>query len=93
MGKLIVDDNPIFTRVLKKCLWRAVFEFDLNTQTLCLEKLACMTFENFKKCAALRCKQSANQTNNCQHLRDPYTFMVYVRWLKWWCGWECAFPS
>ena len=93
MDKLIVDDNPIFTRVLKKCLWCAVFEFDLNTQNLCLEKLACMTFENLKKCAALRCKQSANQTNNCQHLRDPYTFMVYVRWLKWWCGWECAFPS
>ena len=33
MDKLIVDDNPIFTRVLKKCLWCAVFEFDLIRKT------------------------------------------------------------
>ena len=39
MDKLIVDDNPIFTRILKKCLSCAVFEFDLNTQNLCLENL------------------------------------------------------
>ena len=19
-----------------------------------------------------------------------FIYMIYVRWLKWWCGWECA---
>ena len=60
MDKLIVDDNPIFTRVLKKCLWCAVFEFDLNTQNLCLEKHACMTFENLK--SVQRCDANKAQT-------------------------------
>ena len=62
MDKLIVDDNPIFTRVLKKCLWCAVFQFDLNTQNLCLKKLACMTFENLKVCSvAMQTKRKPNK--------------------------------
>ena len=70
MEELIVDDIPIFTRVL----WFAAI---LKTS----------------KCVALRCKQSANQTNELVVLVELlfiYIYMIYVRWLKWWCGWECS---
>ena len=84
MEELIVDDIPIFTRVLKKCLSFCSISLDKNTQKVLFGKLACSNFEDFKMCSVAmqtKCKPNKPGSSSCGATIYIYIYMIYVRWL------------
>ena len=76
MEELIVDDIPIFTRVLKKCLsFCSISVLRKYAKVLLVNWFAAIL--KTSKCVALRCKQSANQTNQLVVLVELLFIYIY----------------
>ena len=77
MEELIVDDIPIFTRVLKKCLsFCSISVLRKYAKVLLVNWFAAIL--KTSKCVALRCKQSANQTNQLVVLVELLFIYIYI---------------
>ena len=91
MEELIVDDIPIFTRVHKKCLLLcSILVLQKYAKGLCLVNWFAEILEISKmRSVAMQTKCKPNQPVVVL-VELLFIYMIYVRWLKWWCGWECA---
>ena len=91
MEELIVDDIPIFTRVHKKCLlFCSISVLRKHAKGLCLINWFAAILKISKmRSVAMQTKCKPNQPVVVL-VELLFIYMIYVRWLKWWCGWECA---
>ena len=91
MEELIVDDIPIFTRVHKKCLLVcSISVLQKYAKGLCLVNWFAAILKISKmRSVAMQTKCKPNQPVVVL-VELLFIYMIYVRWLKWWCGWECA---